>query len=182
MRAKRGVSAPYVLLVLSSFAVLTACAESKPASHGASSPAAPSQTGTQATSQTGQPPTTGTVSISEEVRRACGIPDEDAYFAFDSSAILSIDVPALNAVARCFTSGPLKGCSIRLVGHADPRGSSEYNMTLGQGRADSVQGYLGRHGLAPSQSATTSRGAVDATGTSDSGWAHDRRVDVMLGS
>ncbi len=181
MRTKPGASALHVLLVLSSFAALGACAESKPASRGASSPVPGPQAGIPSSAQPGPAPTAGTVAISEEVRRACGIADEDAYFAFDSSAILSIDVPVLDAVARCFTSGPLKGRSLRLVGHADPRGPSEYNMTLGQGRADSVQSYLGRRGLAPSQIATTSRGAVDATGSNEAGWAHDRRVDVMLG-
>jgi peptidoglycan-associated lipoprotein len=161
--------------------LFAACAESKPASAGAASPAGASPTTPPSNRQPAQVPTSGTVAISEEVRRACGIPDEDAYFAFDSSTILSVDITPLNAVAKCFTVGPLKGRSLRLVGHADPRGSSEYNMTLGQGRADSVQGYLGRHGVSPSQLSTTSRGAMDAAGTSESGWAHDRRVDVMLG-
>jgi peptidoglycan-associated lipoprotein len=120
--------------------------------------------------------------ISEEVRRACGIPDDDAYFAFDSSSLLSADISPLDAVASCFTVGPLRGRSVRLIGHADPRGSSEYNLTLGQSRADSVEGYLGRRGLTRSKIGTTSRGSNDATGVDESGWAHDRRVDVMLGS
>jgi outer membrane protein OmpA-like peptidoglycan-associated protein len=100
----------------------------------------------------------------------------------DSSTILSTDISPLNAVARCFTEGPLKGRSMRLVGHADPRGTAEYNMTLGQDRADSVQSYLDRHGVRSSQIATTSRGAIDASGHDAAGWATDRRVDVMLGS
>ncbi|HEX3344562.1 MAG TPA: OmpA family protein [Polyangiaceae bacterium] len=120
--------------------------------------------------------------ISEEVRRACGIPDDNAYFAFDSASIASADISPLDAVAKCFTVGPLKGRALRLIGHADPRGSSEYNMTLGQSRADSVEGYLGRRGVVRSHIATTSRGSNDATGAGESGWAHDRRVDVMLGS
>jgi peptidoglycan-associated lipoprotein len=171
-----------LVLSVAAVSLLVACAESKPASAGASSPVGASKTTAPSNVQPAQVPTTGTVAISEEVRRACGISDEDAYFAFDSSTILSVDITPLNAVARCFTVGPLKGRSLRLVGHADPRGSSEYNMTLGQGRADSVQGYLGRHGVSHSQLGTSSRGAMDASGTSESGWAHDRRVDVMLGS
>ena len=182
MNVQRVARGPVVALALASSSLLLACAENRPpaplaASSPASSPGvAPSARSTAAV------PTSGTVAISEEVRRACGIPDEDAYFAFDSSTILSIDVTPLDAVARCFTAGPLKGRSLRLVGHADPRGSAEYNMTLGQGRADSVEGYLGRRGLSRAKIGTTSRGAIDATGTSEAGWAHDRRVDVMLGS
>jgi peptidoglycan-associated lipoprotein len=112
----------------------------------------------------------------------CGIADEDAYFAFDSAKIQTTDVRPLDAVATCFTVGPLAGRSLHLIGHADPRGPSEYNMTLGEARADSVQIYLAVHGLPPAEVGTTSRGAMDATGHDELGWSHDRRVDVTLGS
>ena len=125
-------------------------------------------------------PTASNVAISEEVLRACDIPDSDAYFPFDSSKITSFDVTALNAVAKCFTHGPMAGRKLRLVGHADPRGTADYNMTLGQSRADAVVGYLEARGLPKANAASTSRGAMDATGTSETGWAHDRRVDVLL--
>lgn len=126
-------------------------------------------------------PTGGTIAISDEILTACGIPEEDAFFAFDSAAIESADVKALDAVARCFTQGPLAGRGMRLIGHADPRGESEYNMTLGQRRADSVERYIDGHGVQESRVTTTSRGAIDATGRDESGWAHNRRVDVELG-
>ena len=158
------------------------CASNKSTTSGPANPTAsratPATTPMASTTQH----TTGVVSISDEIRRACGIADQDAYFSFDSSRLLSTDISPLDAVARCFTSGPLKGKSLRLVGHADPRGSSEYNLTLGQGRADSVEGYLSGHGLGRGHMATTSRGSYDATGTDEAGWAKDRRVDVMLGS
>jgi peptidoglycan-associated lipoprotein len=127
-------------------------------------------------------PTSGTISISDEIRALCGIPTEDAFFAFDSAAIESTDIAPLDAVAQCFTKGPLAGRPMRLVGHADPRGPSEYNMALGQRRADSVEGYIDRRGVQRARIGTTSRGAIDATGHDEGGWAHDRRVDVQLGS
>jgi peptidoglycan-associated lipoprotein len=126
-------------------------------------------------------PTAATVVIAPEILRACNIPDSDAYFAFDSSKLTSFDESSLDALATCFTSGPMAGRALRLVGHADPRGPSEYNMTLGQSRADAVSGYLTTHGLRQGQATTTSRGAMDATGREETGWAHDRRVDVYLG-
>ena len=55
-------------------------------------------------------------------------------------------------------------------------------MALGQRRADSVDAYIDRHGVPASRIETTSRGAMDATGQDESGWAHDRRVDVQLGT
>jgi peptidoglycan-associated lipoprotein len=116
------------------------------------------------------------------LRVACGISDDDAYFIFDSAALENNDISPLDAIARCFTVGPLKGRAMRLVGHADPRGSSEYNLVLGQRRADSVEGYLDRHGVGHSHLATTSRGSMDATGHDEASWTRDRRVDVTLGS
>jgi peptidoglycan-associated lipoprotein len=41
----------------------------------------------------------------------------------------------------------MKGHSMKLVGRADPRGTPEYNMTLGQARGDSVQKYLVERGV-----------------------------------
>ena len=87
----------------------------------------------------------------------------------------------LEQVATCFMTGPLKGRLLKLVGHADPRGGSDYNVTLGQSRADSVGQYLIGKGMDKAKTESTSRGAMDATGTDEPSWARDRRVDVMLG-
>jgi peptidoglycan-associated lipoprotein len=159
---------------------VTACGAEKPME--GRSPAAATNAATVQPSQPNPAPTTGTVAISADIRTACGISDQDAYFPFDSASLESKDVGPLTAIAKCFTTGPLKGRSMRLVGHADPRGSSEYNLVLGQRRADSVEGYLDHHGLTHSRVETTSRGSMDATGSDEAGWTRDRRVDVMLGS
>ena len=125
-------------------------------------------------------PTASNISIAPDVLRACQIPDGDAYFPFDSAHLTTSDFSPLDAVAKCFTSGPLAGRKMHLVGHADPRGLMDYNLTLGQSRADSVAIYLVARGLNPLQATTTSRGAMDATGTDEASWARDRRVDVLL--
>jgi peptidoglycan-associated lipoprotein len=127
-------------------------------------------------------PTAGAVRISEEIATACGISQPESYFAFDSAKLLQEDLAVLDKVAACFASGPLRGRGMKLVGRADPRGGEEYNMTLGQSRADSVGTYLERRGVARSQLETTSRGAMDAVGTDEPSWARDRRVDVLLAS
>jgi peptidoglycan-associated lipoprotein len=125
-------------------------------------------------------PQTGTVQIALEIRRACGITDQDAYFAFDSSRLGGHDEGVLKRVADCFESGPLAGRSLHLVGNADPRGTEEYNMVLGGARADTVKDFLHRDGLPDSRMATTSRGELDARGTDEVTWAEDRRVDLKL--
>jgi peptidoglycan-associated lipoprotein len=127
----------------------------------------------------GPAPTASNVTISDEIRAKCGIPDADAYFPFDSAHTTT--TAALDLVARCFTQGPLAGRSLKLVGRADPRGPTDYNLTLGQSRADAVGSYLRAKGMAKDKAQPTSRGAMDATGSDESGWQHDRRVDVLLG-
>jgi len=130
--------------------------------------------------QAPESPTASAVRISPEITTACGISDPDAYFAFDSSHVRPDDARVLGSLVTCFTTGPLKGRTMKLVGHADPRGSSDYNMTLGQSRADSVAGYLNGKGMDKGKTESTTRGAMDATGSDEPSWARDRRVDIML--
>ena len=125
-------------------------------------------------------PTASSVAISADVMKACNIPDSDAYFAFDSSNLTAFDYRSLDSVATCFTRGPMADHKLSLIGHADPRGATEYNMTLGQSRADAVGTYLAARGLSHANMTTTSRGALDATGHEETGWTHDRRVDISL--
>ena len=125
-------------------------------------------------------PTKSQIRISDEIKRACGISDAEAYFAFDSANVRPSDKAVLQKLSKCFADGPLKGRQMRLVGHADPRGESEYNMVLGGKRADNVKNYLTQEGLPDGQVSTTSRGELDAVGTDESSWSEDRRVDVVL--
>jgi len=54
-------------------------------------------------------------------------------------------------------------------------------MTLGQSRADAVKQYIVDHGMDKAKTDSSSRGAMDATGTDEASWARDRRVDILLG-
>jgi len=126
-------------------------------------------------------PTASAVRISDEIVKACGINEADAYFAFDSSALRPTEASVLGQIVKCFTTGPLAGRLLKLVGHADPRGGSDYNLTLGQSRADSVGSYLVQSGMDKAKTESTTRGAMDATGTDEPTWARDRRVDMILG-
>lgn len=125
-------------------------------------------------------PQAGFVHISEDIRKACGISEADAHFAFDSANLADNERPVLTQLATCFVSGALKGREMRLVGHADPRGSDEYNMVLGGSRADTVKAFLTMKGMPGQRIATTSRGELDAQGSDESSWAEDRRVDIVL--
>jgi peptidoglycan-associated lipoprotein len=118
----------------------------------------------------------------EDVRKACNVQDVEkpAKFDFDSTDLTDLDRDALKQIATCLTSGALKGRNVRLVGRADPRGEPEYNMSLGAARAKAAQAYLTALGVEAGRLRETSRCELDASGTDESGWANDRRVDVLL--
>ncbi len=148
-------------------------------------PVSPSPPTTEATAQPaqkpGDDPSQSQISISDDIRKACGLSTDDAYFAFNSASVTHHDHDILGKVARCFLSGPLAGKEMKLVGHADPRGEAEYNMVLGGHRADNVRSFIAAEGLPSQRMTTSSRGALDATGTDEAGWSKDRRVDMLLG-
>jgi peptidoglycan-associated lipoprotein len=133
-------------------------------------------------------PTVDTVglSVSDAIARACGIASRAdgrkvaPSFEFDSAALAQEDRALLAEVARCLTEGALRGRSVTLVGRADQRGEPEYNLTLGGSRADTVKRYMVDLGVGREAMLATSRGEMDATGTNEATWAHDRRVDVEL--
>ena len=124
--------------------------------------------------------TESSVHVDASIVKACGLSDDDAYFGFDSAQLTGATSRPLDAVAKCFVEGPLAGRALTLIGHADPRGDGDYNFALAQRRADAVAGYLGSKGLPAGRASTTSRGAMDAQGSDESGWARDRRVDLVL--
>jgi peptidoglycan-associated lipoprotein len=164
-------------LTLAAAFVLAACTDPKPepvtpVATAAPPPVAPKKKDTAT-------PSSGSVHIDDKIIKACGdLPT--AHFAFDSTQVEPDAARALDALARCFSTGPLKGRGVSLVGHADPRGEFDYNMALGQRRAGSVGDYLTSHGVGKGQVAASSRGEIEAVGTDEEGWARDRKVDVLL--
>lgn len=121
--------------------------------------------------------------ISEELRTQCALGNIESIkdapkFQFDESQISAEDRDVLAQVARCMMTGPLKGRNVKLIGRADKRGTTEYNMALGARRADSVKSYLGNLGVQASQLSETSRGELDAIGATEEGFQKDRRVDI----
>ena len=161
--------------------VLSACGSdaTPPAETPASNP--PASSGDASSSEKpGDDPKQSDINISDKIKTACGLTDTEAHFAYNSANVRAQDQAVLKKLADCFTTGPLKGKEMNLVGHADPRGEPEYNIVLGGKRADNIAAALQRAGLPEKQVSTTSRGELDATGTEESSWAKDRRVDVLL--
>ncbi len=124
------------------------------------------------------------VSVDDDIIKACNLKFENIEdapkFDYDQESLTQGEKNVLEAIAKCLTTGPLKGRSVDLVGRADPRGETEYNMTLGAKRARSVHTFLGGLGVSGDKLRDTSRGELDAKGTDEEGWRKDRRVDVRL--
>jgi peptidoglycan-associated lipoprotein len=174
-----------IAAILASLTATAGCGNDavKPAAAPTKTTAAPPPAPALAPATPGK--TNSSVYLSDRLRQACGITTVETVkdapkFDFDQNAILPEDRDVLAKVAQCLTTGPLKGRSVRLVGRADPRGSQEYNMALGERRANAVLKYLTALGVATTQLSESSRGAIDATGTDEAAWQQDRRVDVDL--
>lgn len=124
------------------------------------------------------------VNVDDAILKACNLKfsnvDEAPKFDFDSEQLTEQEKGILEQVAKCLTTGPLKGRAVDLVGRADPRGETEYNMTLGAKRARAAHTFLSGLGVASDKLFDTSRGELDATGSDEQGWKKDRRVDIKL--
>jgi peptidoglycan-associated lipoprotein len=101
------------------------------------------------------------------------------YFEFDSSEIRSEDLQVVAAHAAYLTK--FTNTRVRLEGHADERGSREYNIGLGERRAQTVRKALMLQGVTDTQVTTVSYGeerpAVE--GSDEAAYAKNRRVEIV---
>ena len=101
------------------------------------------------------------------------------YFDFDSSEVRPQDQDLVAGHAIRLNDSSFT--SVRLEGHADERGSREYNIGLGERRAQAVRRILMIQGVATSQIQTVSFGEErpQAMGSSESDYAQNRRVEFV---
>lgn len=101
------------------------------------------------------------------------------YFDFDSSVIKSEFQNVLAAHAEYIAGHP--DITVVLEGHADERGSREYNIALGERRAKAVQQVLTLQGVAQKQLQVISFGEERpvALGHDESAWSLNRRVELL---
>lgn len=103
---------------------------------------------------------------------------QPVYFDFDQSAIKPSERPKLQEAARYLSEHPEH--RILLEGHADWRGTAEYNLGLGDRRANSAKRYLGTLTSAD-KIETVSKGSLEATQNGDDAtMANDRRVEIVI--
>ena len=99
------------------------------------------------------------------------------YFEFDSSVLTSEARSALTVWAQALKDNPE---NVRLEGHADERGSREYNMALGERRSNAVRDFLVLQGVDSSNIETVSYGEERPVefGSFESAWSKNRRVEI----
>ncbi len=101
------------------------------------------------------------------------------YFAFDSSAIDAEGRQTTMAHARYLSQNPNQ--TVVLEGHTDERGSREYNLALGERRANAVRDLMLLNGVSPRQIQVISFGEERpvALGSDESAWRLNRRVEIL---
>jgi peptidoglycan-associated lipoprotein len=108
-------------------------------------------------------------------------PHEDAiYFNFDAALIRDDSRPVLQDLARNLERDP--NARVRIEGNCDERGTTEYNLALGDQRARAAKQYLMRLGIAPSRIEVATYGSERprAPGHDQTAWAANRRDDFRV--
>ena len=102
------------------------------------------------------------------------------YFDFDKSDLRSEAQSSLDAKIPLFQANP--GMRIRISGHADNRGSDEYNVALGQRRASAAKQYLVQHGISEDRIEIVSYGEERPTCTEsdESCYQQNRRDEFEI--
>jgi peptidoglycan-associated lipoprotein len=155
----------------------------KPADVEERKPAPPAPTTTQPVTK---PPVTGTpiTDPSKDPRLkdpASILSKRSIYFDFDSDAIKAEFVPLVEAHAAFLRQ--YKTAKMLIQGNADDRGSREYNLGLGQRRADAVKKRLVLLGATETQIESVSLGEEKpvCTQQTEECWARNRRADILYG-
>ena len=154
--------------------LLAACASEKPketAAAPASSPAAKTADAS---------PAAASSTAGDALNDPTGIlAKRSVYYPFDVSVVQDADKPVVQAHAKYLSEHANR--KVRLEGNCDERGSNEYNLALGQRRADGVKKMLELGGANAGQAESVSYGEEKpkASAHDEAAWAQNRRTDLM---
>src|SRR5690606_27407322 len=102
------------------------------------------------------------------------------YFEYDSDRLTPETEEMLRTKATILRANP--SIEMRVEGHADERGSTEYNLALGQRRAESGRTFMSGYGITPNRLSTISYGKERPAvmGSSETAWARNRRAEFAM--
>lgn len=118
--------------------------------------------------------------LAERVAAARATLEEAVFFDYDVSEVRADQQTLLRQKVDILRASP--DVQLRIEGHADERGSTEYNMALGNRRASAVRDYLTGFGLSESRFAIVSFGEQRPreSGSNEAAWAQNRRGEFIL--
>ena len=147
-----------------------------PASSGASGTT--SGTASTATAQASAAP--GDPAAIAAAKQAISRIEPSVYFDFDSFVVKPDYQNTVSSFASLLRADPR--AELVIEGNADERGTSEYNLALGQKRAEAVARALGVLGVAENRLEAVSNGEEKprASGSNESAWAQNRRADLVI--
>ena len=163
-------------LVIFALGGLAACSST---SEDAAADSSQTEQTTNSSSESGQSAAEAAAAAAEERARRSALATRIFYFDFDVSEFRGSDRDVLTYHARDLAANPSK--RVRLEGHADERGTREYNLALGERRANGILNYLIVNGAARNQIEVVSYGEERPTdrSTGDAAYQRNRRVEIV---
>jgi peptidoglycan-associated lipoprotein len=175
-----------LLLIALCVGIFTACSTTKVKEEPKPAPAPTVQPAPEPVAEATPPPTAETETVQAQVMEVNPLTDPNnilskrsIYFDFDKYLVKPEFRAMLEAHAKYLQDHPQ--ASIRLEGNSDERGSSEYNLALGQKRAVAVKMVLNVLGIPDTRMETISFGKEKprASGHDQASWAENRRADIV---
>ena len=165
------------ILALAVTGLLAACSSTPPASTAAPAAEKTAAPAAAAPAATSSGPVTQSLYPAKGVGGALG--QRGIYYDFDKYAVKDQYKPVVDAHGEFLLSH--SAAKVTLQGNCDERGSREYNLGLGQRRADSVRKVLAAKGVKDSQMETVSYGKEKPRnpGHNEAAWAENRRTDIV---
>jgi peptidoglycan-associated lipoprotein len=165
------------ILALAVTGLLAACSSTPPASTAAPAAEKTAAPAAAAPAATSSGPVTQSLYPAKGVGGALG--QRGIYYDFDKYAVKDQYKPVVDAHGDFLLSH--SAAKVTLQGNCDERGSREYNLGLGQRRADSVRKVLAAKGVKDSQMETVSYGKEKPRnpGHNEAAWAENRRTDIV---
>ncbi len=165
------------ILALAVTSVLAACSSTPPASTSAPAAEKTAAPAAVAPAAPASEPVQQALYPAKGVGGALG--QRGIYYDFDKYAVKDQYKPVVDAHGDFLVSH--SAAKVTLQGNCDERGSREYNLGLGQRRADSVRKVLAAKGVKDSQMETVSYGKEKPRnpGHNEAAWAENRRTDIV---
>jgi peptidoglycan-associated lipoprotein len=165
------------LLVISLF-VLGACSSTSETDESSSDDTQSSSNSSSSSASSSAGSNSGQLT-QEQIRAQNALRQTVFYFDFDVAEFQPADRETLTYHARDLAANPNK--RLRLEGHADERGTREYNLALGERRANGILNYFIVNGAARSQIEVVSYGEErpEQSGQTENAYSRNRRVEIV---